>query len=190
MLALETTSHWLDFLNSQSQTSSARFLELTIFLTCEDVCPKFWLKTVLETGGGSIVPFCSIFFFETHARKFLEGTGRNQWFIIKKSRSEKSSSDQAWFPAAPILTPDSLDDYGAPQAPVVGGGGGSVDDYGAPAAPVVGPQQPTYGSNDCQVTRSLVNTGNCEQGGQVRDPTWVFFTKRNLILLRAYLLAL
>ena len=94
-------------------------------------------------------------------------------YCHEKQIRKKSGSDQTLSLAAPILTPDSLDDYGAPQAPVVGGGGGggSVDDYGAPAAPVVGPQQPTYGSNDCQVTRSLVNTGNCEQGGQVRNST-------------------
>ena len=132
---------------------------------------------------------------ERYAREFLEWT----YYIarrvidmsprrIRKANLKKSRSDQTWFPAAPILTPDSLDDYGAPQAPVVGGGGGSVDDYGAPAAPVVGPQQPTYGSNDCQVTRSLVNTGSCEQGGQVRNPTWGVFTKRNLLMV--YLLAL
>ena len=96
------------------------------------------------------------------------------------------SLDTYGSPAAPILTPDAVpsatvDDYSSPQAPVVG----NNDGYGAPAAPAVGPQpsygssqpQPTYGAptNDCQVTRSLVNSGDCEQGGQVQYKLFYYF---------------
>ena len=92
--------------------------------------------------------------------------------------------------APPVNGGGNQDSYGSPSAPQIGvasvggyvGAGGNSQNtivpapvpvpapssaggsYGSPSAPPVAPApQP-----NCDVTRSLVNTGNCQQGGQVK----------------------
>ena len=90
--------------------------------------------------------------------------------------------------APPVNGGGNQDSYGSPSAPAIGGsvptygasGSGNTpnivpapvpvpapspagDSYGSPsAAPIAPAPQP-----NCQVTRSLTDTGNCQQGGQV-----------------------